>query len=203
MEMGFLSKESDVYSFGVVLFEILCGRLCYEYHNHELTKILVPEWRRCYDEKRLDEIILPGLKEQMHPGSLKSFSAIAYQCVMRDHQERPTMGEDVEELEFSLEQQENFENLGKGVDYSQPAPISYANDSYASEDGPGVEGLQIMGNAKPGGKLLAVGYPVRGTSLCMFQWVRYTEDDGWASCEEYFEGMSLKAFNYAINLSDC
>ncbi|KAF5774506.1 putative protein kinase RLK-Pelle-RLCK-VIIa-2 family [Helianthus annuus] len=105
MEMGFLSKESDVYSFGVVLFEILCGRLCYEYHNHELTKILVPEWRRCYDENRLDEIILPGLKEQMHPGSLKSFSAIAYQCVMRDHEERPTMGEVVEELEFSLEQQ--------------------------------------------------------------------------------------------------
>nr|XP_043630404.1 putative receptor-like protein kinase At5g39000 [Erigeron canadensis] len=30
MEEGFLSKESDVYSFGVVLFEVLCGRLCFE-----------------------------------------------------------------------------------------------------------------------------------------------------------------------------
>ncbi|KAJ0716721.1 putative protein kinase RLK-Pelle-CrRLK1L-1 family [Helianthus annuus] len=52
MELGFLSKES-VYSFGVVLFEILCGRLCYEFHNHELTEILLPKWRRCYDEKSL------------------------------------------------------------------------------------------------------------------------------------------------------
>nr|XP_043630405.1 probable serine/threonine-protein kinase PBL23 [Erigeron canadensis] len=77
-ETGFLSKESDVYSFGVVLFEILCGRLCFEYHNGELSNILVPKWRRCYDEKSLEEIILEGLKEQMEPGSLSSFSAIAY-----------------------------------------------------------------------------------------------------------------------------
>ncbi|MFS7926773.1 hypothetical protein Hanom_Chr04g00301071 [Helianthus anomalus] len=56
---------------------------------------------------------------------------------------------------------------------------------FSLEDGSGVEGLLIMGNAKPGGKLLAVGYPVRGTTLCMFQWVRHTEDDNW---EEYFEG---------------
>ncbi|KAF5774514.1 putative protein kinase RLK-Pelle-CrRLK1L-1 family [Helianthus annuus] len=111
MELGFLSKESDVYSFGVVLFEILCGRLCYESCNREQTKILVPKWRRYYDEKRLDEIILPDLREQMDPGSLESFSAIAYQCVKKVREERPTMAEIVKELEFSLEQQEIFENV--------------------------------------------------------------------------------------------
>ena len=36
-------------------------------------------------------------------------------------------------------------------------------------EGPGIEGFQIIGDAKPGGKLLGCGYPVRGTSLCMFQ----------------------------------
>ncbi|KAM0010122.1 putative protein kinase RLK-Pelle-CrRLK1L-1 family [Helianthus debilis subsp. tardiflorus] len=112
-ELGCLSKESDVYSFGVVLFEILCGRLCYEYCNSEVTKILVPKWRRCYREKRLDEIILPSLKEQMDAGSLKSFSAIAYQCVkkVRD-QKRPTMAEIVKELEFSLIQQVSLISFG-------------------------------------------------------------------------------------------
>ncbi|KAM0010123.1 putative protein kinase RLK-Pelle-CrRLK1L-1 family [Helianthus debilis subsp. tardiflorus] len=111
VEFGYLSKESDVYSFGVVLFEILCGRLCFEHSNHEQTKILVPKWRQCYDEKRLDEVILSDLKKQMDPGSLESFSAIAYQCVKKVREERPTMAEIVKELEFSLEQQEIFESI--------------------------------------------------------------------------------------------
>lgn len=35
--------------------------------------------------------------------------------------------------------------------------------------GPGIEGFQIIGEATPGEKLLGCGYPVRGTTLCMFQ----------------------------------
>lgn len=35
--------------------------------------------------------------------------------------------------------------------------------------GPGIENFQIIGDAIPGGKLLGCGYPVRGTSLCVFQ----------------------------------
>lgn len=37
------------------------------------------------------------------------------------------------------------------------------------DDGPGIEGFQIVGEAKLGSKLLGCGFPVRGTSLCMFQ----------------------------------
>ncbi|XP_076896027.1 putative serine/threonine-protein kinase PBL7 [Bidens hawaiensis] len=110
MELGYLSKESDVYSFGVVLFEILCGRLCYKFCNREHTKIFVPKWRLCYDEKRLDEIVLPGLEEQMGPGSLKLFSAIAYQCVKKTREERPTMAKIMKTLVYLLKQQESFEN---------------------------------------------------------------------------------------------
>ncbi|XP_071740788.1 probable receptor-like protein kinase At5g59700 [Rutidosis leptorrhynchoides] len=123
-EMGFLSKESDVYSFGVVMFEILCGRLCFEYCNGELSNILVPKWRRCYDETRLDEIILPGLKEQIEPGSLKSFSAIAYRCVKKAREERPTMAEIVKELEFALEHEEIFESLQKRVNIQELIKIA-------------------------------------------------------------------------------
>ncbi|KAM5554322.1 hypothetical protein ABKV19_022609 [Rosa sericea] len=42
--------------------------------------------------------------------------------------------------------------------------------------GPGIENFQIIGDAVPGGKLLGCGFPVRGTSLCMFQWVRHLQD---------------------------
>lgn len=36
-------------------------------------------------------------------------------------------------------------------------------------ESPGIEVFQIIGEAKPGCKLLGCGFPVRGTSLCMFQ----------------------------------
>ncbi|CAO2835173.1 unnamed protein product [Amaranthus hypochondriacus] len=52
------------------------------------------------------------------------------------------------------------------------------------DEGPGIEGFQITGEAKPGGKLLGCGYPVRGTSLCMFQWVRHLQD----GTRHYIEG---------------
>ncbi|KAF5783233.1 hypothetical protein HanXRQr2_Chr11g0505571 [Helianthus annuus] len=59
-----------------------------------------------------------------------------------------------------------------------------AERAYALEDGPGIENFQIIGDAKPGGKLLGCGFPVRGTSLCMFKWVRYYQD----GTAEYIEG---------------
>lgn len=41
--------------------------------------------------------------------------------------------------------------------------------AHCNSGGPGIEGFQIIGEATPGGKLLGCGYPVRGTTLCMFQ----------------------------------
>lgn len=56
--------------------------------------------------------------------------------------------------------------------------------SSTSEGGPGIEGFQIIGEATPGEKLLGCGYPVRGTTLCMFQWVRHLQD----GTRHYIEG---------------
>ncbi|XP_042484530.1 uncharacterized protein LOC122064820 isoform X3 [Macadamia integrifolia] len=58
--------------------------------------------------------------------------------------------------------------------------------SSASEEGllPGIEGFQIIGDAKPGNTLQACGYPVHGTSLCMFQWVRHLQN----GTRHYIEG---------------
>lgn len=68
----------------------------------------------------------------------------------------------------------------------------YGQDEYSKEagylvlndEGPGIEDFQIIGDAKPGEKLLGCGYPVRGTSLCMFQWVRHLQD----GTRHYIEG---------------
>lgn len=52
------------------------------------------------------------------------------------------------------------------------------------EVGPGIEGFQIIGYGSPGEKILGCGYPVKGTTLCMFQWVRHLED----GTRQYIEG---------------
>ncbi|KAB2058523.1 hypothetical protein ES319_A11G240300v1 [Gossypium barbadense] len=56
--------------------------------------------------------------------------------------------------------------------------------SQGSEDWPGIEGFQIIGDATPGEKLLGCGFPVRGTTLCVFQWVRHLQD----GTRQYIEG---------------
>ncbi|XP_023526135.1 uncharacterized protein LOC111789703 isoform X4 [Cucurbita pepo subsp. pepo] len=51
-------------------------------------------------------------------------------------------------------------------------------------EGPSIENFQIVGEATPGSKLLACGYPTRGTSLCIFQWIWHLED----GTRQYVEG---------------
>ncbi|XP_061363247.1 uncharacterized protein LOC133306885 isoform X2 [Gastrolobium bilobum] len=74
-------------------------------------------------------------------------------------------------------------NFVNGKSYQSPLEHD-ENDSSVSEDGPGIENFQICGDAVPGEKLLGCGYPVRGTSLCMFQWVRHLQD----GTRQYIEG---------------
>ncbi|XP_024022224.1 uncharacterized protein LOC21406593 isoform X1 [Morus notabilis] len=68
--------------------------------------------------------------------------------------------------------------------FSSPLPKTNEEIYSAFEEGPGIDNFQIIGDAIPGGKLLGCGYPVRGTSLCMFQWVRHLQD----GTRQYIEG---------------
>lgn len=77
------------------------------------------------------------------------------------------------------------ENAETGTVTDAPSfqPVDTHPDS-VSEEGPGIDNFQIIGDAMPGGKLLGCGYPVRGTSLCMFQWVRHLQD----GTRQYIDG---------------
>ncbi|KAK9749086.1 hypothetical protein RND81_02G101600 [Saponaria officinalis] len=79
------------------------------------------------------------------------------------------------------------EHLTTSNNMSQYGQNEYGNDIgqlMLNDEGPGIEGFQIIGEAKPGCKLLGCGYPVRGTSLCIFQWLRHLQD----GTRHYIEG---------------
>ncbi|XP_027768158.1 uncharacterized protein LOC107002582 isoform X5 [Solanum pennellii] len=80
---------------------------------------------------------------------------------------------------------ERFEESNNENRHNPPTVGSEIGGSFSSEgESPGIEVFQIIGEAKPGCKLLGCGFPVRGTSLCMFQWVRHYPD----GTRQYIEG---------------
>ncbi|KAK1416532.1 hypothetical protein QVD17_32323 [Tagetes erecta] len=96
-----VTKESDVYSFGMVLFEVFCGRLCFV--KYEDGFILSAAFvKRCYEEKKLDDIIDPALRGQVSYDLMNKFSSIAYQCLHGDRAQRPPMNRVKNELEDLL-----------------------------------------------------------------------------------------------------
>lgn len=111
VETGYLTKESDVYSFGVVLFEVLCGRLCYA-HYDDGRRFLSKLAQSCYEENKMRTIVLDCLQDQISPDCLDKFSKIAYQCLQRNHYQRPLVAEIIQELKAALEYQLRYVKPG-------------------------------------------------------------------------------------------
>ncbi|PWA45806.1 Phloem protein 2-like protein [Artemisia annua] len=129
METGSLSKESDVYSFGVVLFEVICGRQCVEWVENEL-KIYVRHWKRCYEENRIHNIVSNNLKIELETDidSLKTFTSIAHRCLHREHKERPTMAEIINELLMAIEYHELMsKDVNERAEYKELISIAKHN----------------------------------------------------------------------------
>ncbi|KAJ0609057.1 putative protein kinase RLK-Pelle-CrRLK1L-1 family [Helianthus annuus] len=133
MELGILTKESDVYSFGVVLFEVLCGRLCYDNSNGKFQS-LVRMWKQKAKQKKLDEIIFQDLAQGMDHRSLEIFSDIAFQCLQKHREERPTMSVVVEKLETALEFQEINEEMKHPLSYEKIIKTAVHPLMYKSEE---------------------------------------------------------------------
>ncbi|XP_064935282.1 uncharacterized protein LOC103994621 isoform X6 [Musa acuminata AAA Group] len=73
-------------------------------------------------------------------------------------------------------------------------------ESFISEAGefdlPSIEGFQIYGEAQPGCKLQACGYPTNGTTLCTFQWIRELDN----GTRQYIEGATVP--EYVVTADD-
>eukprot|EP00268_Persea_americana_P057861 TRINITY_DN695_c3_g2_i1.p1 TRINITY_DN695_c3_g2~~TRINITY_DN695_c3_g2_i1.p1 ORF type:complete len:547 (-),score=136.11 TRINITY_DN695_c3_g2_i1:112-1752(-) len=82
--------------------------------------------------------------------------------------------------------------------YSHMPPLHEERASSFSEGVilPGIEGFQIVGDAKPGNTLQACGYPVHGTSLCMFQWIHHLQN----GTTQYIEGATNP--DYVVTADD-
>ncbi|KAI3506186.1 hypothetical protein L1887_28542 [Cichorium endivia] len=143
MTTGYKTRKSDVYSFGVILFEILSGRSAVERikfdqqrplsevpnveaqlnsarptENEERVVFLAQVAAESFKTQKIQDIIFHAIKEQIEPQSLVIFSTIAYQCLMEQHKDRPTMAKVVEELEKALNCQDEWE-------WEQKLPMDY------------------------------------------------------------------------------
>ncbi|KAD5802980.1 hypothetical protein E3N88_14340 [Mikania micrantha] len=103
---GRLTHKSDVFSFGVLLFEVLFGTKAsvQQGDNWYFAKMA----RRCYDDKRLDDMIDHDLRKQMDTQSLKLFSETAYFCLKEQRAQRPDMEQIVKILDKALEIHQSF-----------------------------------------------------------------------------------------------
>ncbi|KAK9072320.1 hypothetical protein SSX86_008753 [Deinandra increscens subsp. villosa] len=101
-----LTEKSDVYSFGVVLMEVICSRPAL---NPVLPReqVNIAEWALTWQKKgMLDQIMDGNLAGKVNPASLKKFGETAEKCLAEYGVERPSMGDVLWNLEYSLQLEE-------------------------------------------------------------------------------------------------
>ncbi|KAG5560743.1 hypothetical protein RHGRI_003922 [Rhododendron griersonianum] len=97
-----LTTKSDVYAFGVVLLEVLCGRPAVDSKLSEEQRSLAHFAQECIKDGKLARVIDPSLSGQITPRCLKSFVAVANNCLQQSPKSRPTMAEVLGSLELAL-----------------------------------------------------------------------------------------------------
>lgn len=109
-----LTEKSDVYSFGVVLLEVACARPAIK-ESQRWEEVNLADWGMLWHEKgQLQKIIDPFLVGKISPNSLRVFGETAAKCLQGEGMNRPTMGEVIWHLEYSLQLQNTYTGTGAG-----------------------------------------------------------------------------------------
>ncbi|KAL3537178.1 hypothetical protein ACH5RR_000544 [Cinchona calisaya] len=136
----------------------------------------VPRYVQDNDHPQTGSLIL-------NPGTYRSFDADNQLRPSSDN-DRGVVGPEVDNIFDRSGIHMRSEEMANDQFYHSPAGHDRVGSITSEGEGPGIEVFQIIGDAKPGGKLLGCGFPVRGTSLCMFQWLRHYPD----GTRQYIEG---------------
>ncbi|TVU18578.1 hypothetical protein EJB05_34685, partial [Eragrostis curvula] len=100
-----LTDKSDVYSFGVVLLELLTAQRAIDFARGADDVNLAVHARRAADEERIMDVVDPALKEgatQLELDTMKALGFLALGCLEERRQDRPSMKEVAEEIEYII-----------------------------------------------------------------------------------------------------
>ncbi|CAI9273582.1 unnamed protein product [Lactuca saligna] len=100
-----LTDKSDVYSFGVLLLEILTCQRAIDFGRPTDDVNLVAYVKRIVNEERLVDVIDPSLKihaTTLEIDAMKSLGFLAISCLEERRENRPSMKEASEEIEYIM-----------------------------------------------------------------------------------------------------
>eukprot|EP00268_Persea_americana_P018811 TRINITY_DN1960_c1_g1_i1.p1 TRINITY_DN1960_c1_g1~~TRINITY_DN1960_c1_g1_i1.p1 ORF type:complete len:641 (+),score=86.25 TRINITY_DN1960_c1_g1_i1:61-1983(+) len=111
-----LTDKSDVYSFGVVLLELLTSKKAIDFNRGADNVNLAVYVQQKVEEEKLMETIDPALREgasQVALDTMKALGFLAMGCLEERRQNRPSMKEILEEIEYIMSIGETGLDLSK------------------------------------------------------------------------------------------
>ncbi|KAK3140558.1 hypothetical protein QOZ80_5AG0402600 [Eleusine coracana subsp. coracana] len=109
-----LTDKSDVYSFGVVLLELLTSKRAIDFTRGADDVNLAVHVQRAADQERLMDVVDPAIKDgatQLELDTMKALGFLALGCLEERRQNRPSMKEVAEEIEYII----NIEAGGSAI----------------------------------------------------------------------------------------